>query len=98
LLTGELVFEAPDGLKLLVKRLHEEPVPVSARTELSIPGELDRLVMACLSRSPEARPSARELSRDLARVPVDPWTEADAMRWWTTHQPPPTLAVRVSPL
>jgi hypothetical protein len=86
-LTSELVFELQDALKVLVKRLHEDPVPVSSRTELPIPRELDRLVMACLSRSPEARPGAGELATALAAVPVDPWTEGDAAGGWAIHQP-----------
>ena len=58
LLTGALVFEG-EGLQQLVKRLHDDPVPPSQRTELPIPRELDAIVMALLARDPAGRPSTR---------------------------------------
>jgi serine/threonine-protein kinase len=82
LLTGELVFEGSQALHVLVKRLNEDPPPLSSRTEMPVPPDLERLVMKCLARRPEDRPSAAELSRKLAGLPVPPWTETDAERWW----------------
>jgi serine/threonine-protein kinase len=87
LLTGALVFDGREGLEMLIKRLRDDPLPPSARSELPIPSELERLVMACLARSPKARPCARELSRSLAALQAEPWTEADAATWWQIHQP-----------
>jgi eukaryotic-like serine/threonine-protein kinase len=85
LLTGELVFEGSEVLHILLKRLSEDPPPLSGRTELRIPPDLERLVMTCLARSPEDRPSAAELSRSLAAVRLDPWTEAHAASWWKAN-------------
>ena len=43
------------------------PVPPSQRSELEIPAELDRIILACLAKYPEDRPqTAAELSRRLA--------------------------------
>jgi serine/threonine-protein kinase len=89
LLTGELVFSADRPLGLVMHHVHTAPAPPSSRTELPIPVELDRIVLACLAKDPAARPqSARELSERLAAVPfATPWTTARAHQWWATHQP-----------
>ena len=85
LLSGQLVFEGARGMQALVKRLDEDAPPLSVRTELPVPPELERLVMACLARRPDDRPTASELSQALAAVPVAAWTEADAAQWWHLH-------------
>ena len=83
LLTGHLVFEGAEGLQMIVKRLHEDPVPPSKRTELTIPPDLERLVMQCLARDPAGRPQgALELDEALAALPLPPWTAANAREWW----------------
>jgi serine/threonine-protein kinase len=86
LLSGQLVFEGVEAVQVLIKRLNEDPPRVSERTELPIPRELEQVVMACLSRNPNARPSAGELSRSLGAVPVRPWTQTDAGGWWQVNQ------------
>jgi serine/threonine-protein kinase len=86
LLTGRLAFEG-EGLQMLVKRLHEDPVAPSQRTELPVPAELDVAIMACLSRDPAGRPDAAALAASLASIRITPWTESDAVVWWSTHQP-----------
>jgi eukaryotic-like serine/threonine-protein kinase len=88
LLTGQLVFDAENGLQVLLKRLNEDPLPPSARTEVPVPTELEQLVIACLARKPEDRPrSAAHLSRGLAAVPVEPWSDEQAIQWWNTNRP-----------
>ena len=88
LITGQLVFDAENGLQVLLKRLNEDPLPPSARTEVPVPAELDQLVIACLARRPEDRPrSAAHLSRGLAAVPVEPWSDEQASEWWNTNRP-----------
>jgi serine/threonine-protein kinase len=42
LLSGQLVFEGA-GLQILVKRLHEEPPPLSGRTEIPVPPDLEAM-------------------------------------------------------
>jgi len=85
LLTGTLVFEG-QGLQQIVKRLHDDPVPPSARTEVPIPVELDALVMSLLAREPGARPaSATELRGRLDAMPMPRWTDEQAADWWQLH-------------
>ncbi|HEX7778142.1 MAG TPA: protein kinase, partial [Vicinamibacterales bacterium] len=88
MLTGRLVFEGGTPVQTLARRLSEEPVPPSERTELVIPAELERVVLACIARRSEDRPqSATELGRALAAVPVTPWTEEQARDWWRSNRP-----------
>lgn len=94
LLSGHLIFEGATSMQMLVRRLQEEPPPVSTRTELPIPPALDRIVQWCLRRSPDSRPqTAGELSQTLGEVPVVPWTEAQAREWWSlNHVAPEPIA------
>ena len=88
LLTGTLVFEARTAAEMVAKHLLEEPVPPSRRTELAVPVELDRLVLACLAKKPADRPpSAAALSRSLAAIESEPWGEEQAQRWWQLSSP-----------
>ena len=88
LLTGQLVFQAANGLQMITKHIQEKPVPPSQRSELDVVPELDRVVLACLAKKPEDRPgSAAELEWMLAEIEVEPWSEEAATQWWQTHQP-----------
>ncbi len=89
LLTGQLVFEADTPMKMMHRHITDSPTPPSHRTELPIPGELEDLIMACLSKEPDGRPAnAGVLAGRLAAITVgEPWTEARAHRWWHTHRP-----------
>jgi serine/threonine-protein kinase len=89
LLTGRLVFEAPNALQMMFQHAQKSPVPPSQRIELEIPPALDELVLACLAKRPEDRPpTAGELARRLtAAVSGEPWTPERALQWWERHHP-----------
>jgi serine/threonine-protein kinase len=89
LLTGRLVFQAPNAIQLMYQHAHTPPTPPSERSELEIPATLDRVILSCLAKFPEDRPqSAGELSRLLATaVPAAEWSEDLAHRWWDRHHP-----------
>jgi serine/threonine-protein kinase len=89
LLTGQLVFTAKTPMALLMHHAHTVPAPPSARTDQPIPAALDQIVMECLAKDRAERPqSAKELSRRLAEIEGSgAWTEVEARKWWTLHQP-----------
>ena len=89
LLTGKLVFDAPNALAMIVAHLQTPPEPPSRRTELPIPPELDALVLDLLAKDPADRPAgAAEVAHRLAAIPLpDPWTQDRAERWWRAHLP-----------
>jgi len=88
LLTGRLVFQAPNAIQLMYQHANAVPVPPSQRSELEIPAELDSTILACLAKYPEDRPqTAGELSRRLATAVPATWTEEQAHRWWDRHHP-----------
>jgi len=98
LLTGRLVFEAETAVKMMLQHVQSEPVPPSQRTEIDVPAELDRVLLACLAKDPSKRPgSAAELARMLGDIPVrEAWTRERAEDWWERHIPAaaPVTALR----
>jgi serine/threonine-protein kinase len=89
MLTGQQVFEGATPMEALVNHVHAAPVPPSERSELPIPPELDRIVLACLEKDPDKRPQdAIALRRLLQDCQVcDAWSSARARDWWRVHLP-----------
>ena len=66
LLTGLPPFQAATGAAVMIAHVQEEPEPPSTRG-VRIPRDLERVVMKCLEKDPDARfQSARELDEALA--------------------------------
>jgi hypothetical protein len=88
LLTGELVFTGDTPMAILMQHAQTPPVPLSARTERSIPSQLDALVLSCLAKDPADRPqTAKELLRKLTEIDGSgAWTPERARDWWQLHQ------------
>jgi serine/threonine-protein kinase len=89
LLTGQLVFDGDTPMSVLSQHLQSEPVPVSQRTEIAIPQELERIIMDCLRKEQADRPqNARALSARLGVLELgDTWTQERAQQWWAAHRP-----------
>ena len=88
LLTGKVVFESDNVMRLMVRHIEEKPLPPSRRTDQPIPRSLDDTVLACLAKDPAARPpSAAAVSDALAaaEADVDPWTQEQAAAWWNSR-------------
>ena len=89
LLTGQLVFEGQSSMSILLEHVRSTPVPPSERTELSIPADIEEVVLDCLAKNPTDRPrSAEELERRLLACELDrSWTPDRARDWWKRHAP-----------
>jgi serine/threonine-protein kinase len=98
LLTGKLIFEGRNAVEVMFHHANTPPPRPSTRSELSIPAQLEDLIMECLEKDPARRPaSAAAVSIRLDAVPLEsPWTVERAERWWATHRPLPGDARRVA--
>ena len=88
LLTGRLVFEADNPMRLMVQHIETKPAPPSQKTTLPIPLSLDDAVLGCLAKEPSSRTAtAVALSAALARAEADvePWGEEQAAEWWANR-------------
>jgi eukaryotic-like serine/threonine-protein kinase len=88
LLTGHHVFTADTPLATALAHVRAVPVPPSEQTEIAVPGPLDAVILDCLAKDPSTRPqTASDLVARLDAIGIDPWTAADARRWWAMHGP-----------
>jgi serine/threonine-protein kinase len=87
-------------MKMMMAHIQTPPTPPSKVAELPIPASLDALVLACLAKAPADRPaSIADVAERLLAIRAElapPWTEADATRWWSTHNPSPRAGVMPS--
>ena len=61
LLTGRPPFAAKTVVEVCAAHLHTTPEPPSRHAPAALPGALDALVLRCLEKQPERRPTSREL-------------------------------------
>jgi tRNA A-37 threonylcarbamoyl transferase component Bud32 len=88
LLTGTLVFPDSNPMTMAIKHCQAKPDPPSTRTELPIPQDLEAIVMRCLEKKPDDRPSsAREVALLIEECCFPSWTQKDAIVWWEKHLP-----------
>ncbi len=85
LLAGADVFDGKSVIELCTQHLRNAPAPLAARG-VTVPAELEALVLACLEKEPTRRPQdAAELRRKLEACAMAPWTSDDARTWWLQH-------------
>jgi len=89
LLTGAPVFEESTPVAVALAHVQKPPVPLSQRTEISVPPGLEEVIMRCLAKNPADRPrNATEVARALAAgAGADPWSEEHAEQWWRLNLP-----------
>ena len=87
LLSGASVFQAKNNVDVLYKIINTEPTDIGTVTVNPIPDVLARLVTQCLAKNKDDRPgSIEEMLAVLESLDqYDPWTPADARRWWSEH-------------
>ena len=87
LLTGLPVFERESGMGMMVAHARETPKPVSEHG-LDVPVGLDRIIMSCLEKHPDMRPSsAGKLGELLDELGIaSGWTAERAAGWWRARE------------
>jgi hypothetical protein len=82
LVAGTPPFTGESAVEVLAHHLHSPPTAPSRR--ISVPDDLERVIMTCLAKDRIDRPqSADALSRTLEQcADAKTWTEADAAAWW----------------
>jgi len=98
LLTGTPVFQAKTIVEICAHHLQTDPEPPSVRIGRPLPSGLERVILQCLAKSPNARPrDARTLSRALAFCAHEsPWSEGEAERWWVLFRQNTELAPKAA--
>jgi eukaryotic-like serine/threonine-protein kinase len=91
LLTGEPPFAGDNLVEVCAHHLHTVPEAPSKRLGATVPPLLEALVLACLEKSPDARPaSAAELARALEACRGEcSWTTEDATARWRERRTRP---------
>jgi eukaryotic-like serine/threonine-protein kinase len=94
LLTGRLVFEEETSIATILAHASKIPVPPSRRSEIEIPRELEDLILSCLEKEPQLRPSsAGGILKTLSQYGLaGSWSSERAENWWKKHMPEKTTA------
>jgi serine/threonine-protein kinase len=86
MLTGRPVFTG-EPMAVMIHHARTPPQAPSTAAGSSIPERLEQIVMGCLEKAPDKRPSsAIELWQQLGDVKLPtPWTLEQAENWWRRH-------------
>lgn len=89
LLSGHTVFDIDRPLAMAVAHVKAPPMPLSRRSEIAVPADLEALIMQCLQKDHGARPqSAEALADELAKCGDGAsWRASHARDWWQRHRP-----------
>jgi len=86
LLTGSPPFTGQSVVEVCAAHLHSEPEAPSERLGKPVTPALEALILACLAKVPEARPtSAANLLERLAAVDAPTFAAEEARAWWSRH-------------
>jgi serine/threonine-protein kinase len=86
LLTGHPPFMGKTAMEVMIAHTRDPVVPPS-QVHPEVPGDLEGVVLRCLSKSPDDRyPDMPTLAAALAAcVDVDGWSPEHAAAWWRDH-------------
>jgi len=89
MLSGHTLFDIERPIAMAVAHVKSPPMPLSRRTELPIPKDLEAVIMQCLEKEPARRPATAEtlagmlLACDCGEI----WGPRAARDWWHQHRP-----------
>jgi len=88
LLTGTHVFGGTSIFEVCAHHMHSVPEQPSTRLGAPVTADLEALLLSCLAKRPEERPTSARLLRErlLACASAGNWSNADATRWWAVHR------------
>jgi DNA-binding NtrC family response regulator len=88
MLTGKAVFTG-EPMAVMIHHARTPPKPPSTISPFPVPERLEQIVLACLEKTPEKRPSsALDLRNQLGEVRMTTaWTDERAEQWWREHLP-----------
>jgi serine/threonine-protein kinase len=85
LLAGKEVFAGKTVVEVCSQHLYQQPAPLTS-LGVSLPFELDAVILSCLEKDPKRRPqSATELRQRIEGCHVQPWDRAAVRAWWRDH-------------
>ncbi len=88
LLTASTVFSGESTYEIYNQHVTATPAPISVSAIADVPKLLEDLVMGCLAKTPEDRPTAAVLAEQLRRFEHEPWARwgpPEAEAWWLEH-------------
>lgn len=87
LLTGTPVFAGGTAVEVGTRHLVEAPQTPSARLGRPVPAAVEAMLLACLAKDPDLRPTdARSLAATIRACAAGlEWSRADADTWWAEH-------------
>jgi serine/threonine-protein kinase len=96
LLTGRPPFAGDTPSQLTNAHVHDPVVPPSQHRP-DIPPDLEKVVLRCLAKNPDARfPTAEELETALsACTSANDWDARKAVGWWEKFEPPSAAPARL---
>ena len=88
LLCGRYIFYGKTILSLITQHVNEDPKPLIEASKFDIPKELNDVVMDCLHKKPEKRPTIKEVRKRLENIQLNTsWSLENSQEWWEKHLP-----------
>ncbi|WP_372369541.1 protein kinase [Candidatus Uabimicrobium sp. HlEnr_7] len=86
LLSGRYIFHGKNILSLITQHVNENPKPLSQVSKFEIPQELDDLIVECLQKKPQKRPSIKEIRQRLENIKLEKnWSLESSQVWWEKY-------------
>jgi hypothetical protein len=93
LVTGREVFTGRSLIEVSSKHLNTPPESPSAVLGSDIDADFEALILRCLAKEPDDRPSdGAALADELEQLDLPGWTLTDARAWWQEHPSTETAA------